>query len=125
MLEKRALLIGNADYRAGVPRLEKTVADVEALENALEELGFTVRTETDLLERGMASAVREFKTELQPGDLAFFYYAGHGVEVGGRNYLIPVDIDSRSDKGDVPYDALAARRRTNRAVRAPWRQSRE
>ena len=78
VLEKRALLIGNTEYCAGVAPLEKTMADVDVLGRALEDLGFVVRKEQDLSEREMVEAVRDFRRDSDPGDLAFSTTGGTG-----------------------------------------------
>ena len=78
VVRKQALLIGNAEYR-GASRLVNTLPDVRALEGALKELDFdAVRREENLTLRQMMAAVRRFTTGLDAGDLALFYYSGHG-----------------------------------------------
>ena len=89
--QRRALLIGNAAYQHVRP-LQNTLADVEALEGALRELGFEVTVEQDRGVVEMDAALTKFAESLRPRDLAFFYFSGHGVEVRGENYLLPVDF---------------------------------
>ena len=89
--QRRALLIGNAKYQH-VRELQNTLADVEALEGALDKLGFEVTVERDRGVNEMDVALTKFAESLSPRDLAFFYFSGHGVEVGGENYLLPVDF---------------------------------
>ena len=89
--QRRALLIGNAAYQHVRP-LQNTLADVEALEGALRELGFDVTVERDRGVVEMDAALTKFAKSLTPRDLAFFYFSGHGVEVRGENYLLPVDF---------------------------------
>ena len=90
VVEKRALLIGNAAYDHTRP-LENTIADVRELQRALKELGFRTVIKENLTVDEMDEAVSEFAGELRPDDLALFYYSGHGMQVNSRNYLLPVD----------------------------------
>ena len=112
VLRKRALLIGNANYvGSGVAPLKNTIADVRALEVVLNDLGFdSVRRKENLSLAGMTRAVREFASELSPGDLALFYFSGHGVEdkETNENLLLPVDFEvgtRMSDVSDYAYSA--------------------
>ena len=89
--QRRALLIGNAAYEHVRP-LQNTVADVEALEGALRDLGFEVTVERDRGVNEMDADLKKFAESLGSRDLAFFYFSGHGVEVSGKNYLLPVDF---------------------------------
>jgi TPR repeat protein len=92
--EKRvALVIGNSAYRA-VPALPNPAADAKLMSDTLLSLGFFVvggGAELDLDKAGFDDALQKFKTELIGADVALFYYAGHGVETHGLNYLAPVD----------------------------------
>jgi hypothetical protein len=91
---RKALVIGNDQYR-NVNKLVNARADAKAVATELGRLGFKVTTLLDLNEREMKLAVREFKARVEGGDEVLFYYAGHGVQLGNANYLLPVDI-----KGD-------------------------
>ncbi len=88
---RHALVIGIDDY-AHVSPLQKARNDAEAVSAALDRLGFVVMTEIDPDRRRMNEALSSFSSQLEPGDEALFYFAGHGVEVAGRNYLLPADI---------------------------------
>ncbi len=91
-----ALVIGNEDYQ-GAP-LKKTINDARDTARALRELGFSVTTKINSSGQEMYEAIREFGNELIPGgEVGLFYYSGHGIQVGGRNYLIPVDADIRAE----------------------------
>ena len=109
VIEKRALLIGNADY-LGTSRLRNTISDVNALEEVLITLGFEVMTAQDLTLEAMKATVREFAVELSPGDLGLFYYSGHGVQVENENYLLPVDFQSGTLRSEVADEAYSASR---------------
>jgi len=89
--QRRALIIGNNNY-VNVPKLRNARADAEAMDRTLRDLGFKVDLKLDLDERGLRTAVRGFIASLAGGDEAVVYYAGHGVQIGAANYLLPVDI---------------------------------
>ena len=110
VVEKRALLIGNAEYE-GTSRLVNTIPDVRALEGALKDLKFNaVSREENLTLRQMMAAVRRFTAGLEAGDLALFYYSGHGVQVSNKNYLLPVDYERETQPAEVSYAALSVKR---------------
>jgi tetratricopeptide (TPR) repeat protein len=105
--EKRlALVIGNSAYQ-NVDKLRNPVNDANDMAAALRKLGFEVMSGTDLTLPQMRKMVREFGTKLQQQKgVGLFYYAGHGVQVGGRNYLIPVDanIETETETPDYSVD---------------------
>ena len=100
-----ALVIGNSAY-AHVTPLENPRRDAEAVAKALRETGFgTVQVEQDLGREGMVQALRRFEAEADTADWALVYFAGHGLEFGGANYLVPVDAKLRSDR-DVGEETI-------------------
>jgi formylglycine-generating enzyme required for sulfatase activity len=104
--EKRvALVVGNAAYRDRP--LANPVNDAQLMQATLRELGFDVQMATDVDRRGLLGALREFEARSRGADVAFFYYAGHGAQVGGANYLIPLNAPIRADS-DVPDEAVDA-----------------
>ena len=100
-----ALVIGNAGYQS-VPRLGNPTKDAAAIGAALQRLGFTVRSETDVGFDAMRRALKDFAGVSAGADLAVIFYAGHGMEIGGENYLVPIDAKLASDV-DVPYEAIS------------------
>lgn len=89
--EKRvALVIGNATYQ-NTPALANSVNDAEDMAAALKRVGFTVDFERNLTKRGMETAIARFARLAQGADAALFFYAGHGMQHRGSNYLMPVD----------------------------------
>ena len=90
--EKRvALVIGNSAY-ARVGKLENPARDAGAVEKMLRHAGFeTVEVMRDLSNSAMRRALRDFSDQARDADIAVVFYAGHGIEVNGSNYLIPVD----------------------------------
>ncbi len=93
-----ALVIGNAHY-VSATTLSNPSNDAEDMAVALRSVGFEVIERSDATRATMADAVREFSERLEGVDTALFFYAGHGVQVNGDNYLVPVDakISSPSD----------------------------
>ena len=93
-----ALVIGNANYTKVGP-LANPVNDARAVADALRRLGFAVVLGLDTRKTEMEDAIRAFSTEAQGAETGLFYYAGHGIQVAGRNYLLPVDaaLDSEID----------------------------
>lgn len=102
---KIALVIGNSDYEQ-MP-LKNPQNDAYDLSNALRALGFQVIQKTNLNQRQMEDAIREFKGRISPGDVALFYFSGHGTQVKGLNYLIPVG-ESVTNEIDVKYNCVEA-----------------
>ena len=102
---RTALVIGNGAYREGA--LKNPVNDAEAMAAVLRESGFEVTIKTNAKQREMEEAIGDFGKKLTRGGTGLFYYAGHGMQVGGNNYLVPVDakIESESDVKFVTVDA--------------------
>ena len=90
--EKRvALLVGNNAYE-NIPRLQTAVNDARAVGTALRRLGFSVMVVENQSRRAMSEAMLAFDKLIDPGDIALFFFAGHGFEIRGQNYLLPTDI---------------------------------
>ena len=98
-----ALVVGNSSYR-NTPSLANPKNDAVAMATALKRLGFKVIRGIDLSSADMRRTVREFAGALQSTDVAVFYYAGHGLQVKGQNYLVPVDAKMRSTL-DLEFEA--------------------
>ena len=101
MAYRKALVIGN-DLYTDVPKLNNAVADAEAMAKSLEHVGYKVFKYLNLPERKFRQAIREFKQQVSGGDEVLVFYAGHGVQLGNANYLLPVDI--RGDGEDQVRD---------------------
>jgi len=93
---RRALVIGNDTYRH-TSKLLNARADARAMGLSLERAGFEVSTRLDVDARSLRASLREFKASLEPGDEVIVFYSGHGVQIGGINYLLPVDIRGESE----------------------------
>ena len=87
-----ALVIGNGAYR-NVPALANPPNDAKDIAAALKSLGFKVTLKLDLDLAAMQRSIDEFALELADADVSLFYYAGHGFQLAGRNYLIPVGAE--------------------------------
>ena len=106
--EKRvALVIGNSTYQ-NVPRLDNPRNDAALMAETLSALGFTLiggRAQLDLDKPAMDIAVQTFGRQVQGADVALFYYAGHGVQVSGSNYLVPVAANPTRE-ADVDFQMV-------------------
>ena len=98
-----ALVIGNSAYP--LAPLRNPINDARAMAKTLNQLGFEVILRTNLTQRGMVESLRDFSARIGRDGEAVFYYSGHGMQVKGRNYLIPVDADIRGED-EVPYMSL-------------------
>lgn len=93
-----ALVVGNSSYQSG-SLLQNPENDARAITGKLTELGFDVIERIDARQGELRAAVAQFGSSVQNRDLevALFYYAGHGMQVAGKNYLLPVDINPQSE----------------------------
>ena len=101
-----ALVVGNNAY-SPQPVLGNAVNDARAVAEALGDVGFDVEFEDDVNRAEFTAALAAFAGSLQPDDVALFYFAGHGVQVDGVNYLMPVDYAGRTEEA-VALDAISA-----------------
>lgn len=99
-----ALVVGNAAYRH-VPVLANPGNDARAIAAALVRLGFDTDLVVDADRAAMEAAVRRLGDRAAGADAALFFYAGHAVEVAGRNYLVPISANVRSAR-DLPFETL-------------------
>ncbi|TBG68072.1 caspase family protein [Rhizobium leguminosarum] len=102
---KVALLIGNAAYKGGASALRNPGNDVAAMKKVLEDANFEVHSFTDLSRAGMSKALDEFAAASNAADIGLIFYSGHGMEVNGKNFLLPVDANL-SAIADVKYEAI-------------------
>lgn len=93
-----ALVMGNDAYE-NVTKLKKAVNDAKGIGDTLSGLGFEVTTATNLSRREMNQALQTFNNSVGDGDVVLFFFAGHGVEIEGENYLLPIDVpDATNDQ---------------------------
>jgi hypothetical protein len=104
-----ALVIGNSAYK-NAPQLKNPANDAADMAAALTRLGFDVIRGLDLDYSGMRATVRRFSEMLPDADVALLFYAGHGLQVAGKNYLVPVDaqIETQADLdfGTIDFDLV-------------------
>ncbi|WFU13806.1 caspase family protein [Bradyrhizobium sp. CB3481] len=95
--EKRvALVVGNNDYR-NVPKLQKAVNDARTMGDTLKQLGFTVMVAENQNRQAFSQTLLAFDKAVDAGDTAFFFYAGHGFEIAGQNFLLPTDVPAATE----------------------------
>lgn len=99
-----ALVLGNANYEHTVP-LANPRNDAEAISDALTRLGFEVFDGFDLGRAATEDLIRDFARAAGDATTAVLFYAGHGLEVGGVNYLVPVDAQIR-DEADLKFETI-------------------
>ncbi|MCC6881196.1 MAG: SUMF1/EgtB/PvdO family nonheme iron enzyme [Verrucomicrobiales bacterium] len=102
--DRIALVIGNGDYANGSV-LANPVNDAKLIAKSLEAAGFSVDLATDVSNQDMAKHVAQFRTNAESAKAAWFYYAGHGMELKGVNYLVPVDAVLQGEY-EVPFKTL-------------------
>jgi len=106
--KRLALVIGNASYQHG-GTLKNPINDARSMKIALEKLGFTVLKCENCSQNDMKRKIDEFGSQLKNYDVGLFFYAGHGVQVNGNNYLVPVDSKLEYER-DVEYNCVQAGR---------------
>jgi hypothetical protein len=105
---KKALIIGNDKYK-NITQLKNAKFDAEAIGLTLKSIGYKVLIKTDLNHTEMKSAIRQFKMDVEGGDEVVIFFAGHGVQLGGSNYLLPIDIIADSEE-QIKDDAIQLQR---------------
>ena len=118
-----ALVIGNDSYTNVTP-LRKAANDADRMAKTLKGLGFQVISATNQDRRGMSNSLSAFERALGEGDTAFFFFAGHGFQIKGENYLLPTDVPLAlaGEEEKVHENAFLARRimeRIRKRERAP------
>jgi Caspase domain/WG containing repeat len=102
--KRLALVIGNSNYQSG-DHLPNTENDATDIANVLKKLGFEVNIFINTSQLSMKQAVDAFGEQLNDYDVGLFYYAGHGIQADGYNYLVPVDALIQSER-DVEYSCV-------------------
>ena len=102
---RTALVIGNGHYADG--RLKNPVNDATDMATTLQRLGFAVILKKEARQKEMEEAIRDFGNRLKRGGAGLFFYAGHGIQISGRNYLIPIGARIEREM-DAKYKAINA-----------------
>ncbi|MEC9367599.1 MAG: caspase family protein, partial [Pseudomonadota bacterium] len=99
-----ALVIGNSAYKH-TSELKNPAKDAAGMAQALTRLGFDVIKGIDLDINGMRDVIRDFSRKIEGAEVALFYYAGHALQIDGKNQLAPVNA-RLSNEGDVDFETL-------------------
>jgi uncharacterized caspase-like protein len=99
-----ALVIGNATYAKAAP-LKNPKNDAEDMASALRDLGFTVILGIDLDKAALDHKIRNFGQQLENADVGVFFYSGHGLQLAGTNYLVPVDAELENESA-LDFEAV-------------------
>jgi uncharacterized caspase-like protein len=100
-----ALVIGNGKY-ANLPKLSNPTNDAEAMADVLAKMGYATRLLLNASEQDLRKEVRKFAGESGKADVALLFYAGHGAQLNGENYLLPADIDIPQTDADIQLSGL-------------------
>lgn len=96
-----ALVVGNAAYQHA-PALRNTTQDARDIARTLRDVGFTVLEAIDSDKRSLERSLQDFAQAIASAEVALFYYAGHAVQVSGRNYIVPIDADLKRER-DIDF----------------------
>src|SRR3984893_4594530 len=119
-----ALVIGQSAYRA-VPALPNAANDGKRMAELLAGSGFQVTAAPDLSQTDMRQAISDFAAKVQasgPDTIAAVFYAGHGLQIDGENYLVPVDVDPKRE-ADIPLQAVRLNDVLNTLTSVPSKMS--
>jgi hypothetical protein len=108
MANRKALVIGNDSYKS-VSKLLNAREDAKSIASSLASVGYQVTLKLDLNEKELKAALRAFSSQIQGGDEVMFFFAGHGVQLGAANYLLPTDIGGESE-AQVKDEAIQLQR---------------
>jgi invasion protein IalB len=102
--ERVALVIGNGAY-LWTTHLRNPLNDASDIAEALRDMGFDVVLATDVSRQALEAKIREFSRKLAQAQISIFFYAGHGMQVNGQNYLVPIDA-KLEQAGDLELDTI-------------------
>ena len=100
-----ALVIGNSGY-VNLPKLSNPANDARAVADLLSKMGYQTHLLLDASEQKLRHEIRQFASDFTKADVALVYYAGHGAQVNGSNYLLPTDIDIPRTEVDIQFTGL-------------------
>jgi hypothetical protein len=100
-----ALVIGNSSY-SSLPKLPNPANDARAVAEIVKAMGYNVHLLIDGSEQGIRREVRQFASDSEKADVALVFYAGHGAQVNGNNYLLPTDMDIPRTEVDIQFSSL-------------------
>jgi Caspase domain len=100
-----ALVIGDSKY-SNLPKLTNPANDARAVADLLRKMGFNTKLVIDASELDLRREVRKFANDTAKADIAFVFYAGHGAQVSGQNYVLPVDMGIPQTEADIELTGL-------------------
>jgi uncharacterized caspase-like protein len=100
-----ALVIGNSNY-LNLPKLSNPANDARSIAETFQKMGYRTQLLLDAPEGTIRKQIRQFAGESSKADVAVVYYAGHGAQLNGTNYLLPVDIDVPRAEADIQFTGL-------------------
>jgi uncharacterized caspase-like protein len=100
-----ALVIGNSNY-TNLPKLPNPANDAKAVASLLSKMGYKSRLLLDSSEQNTRREIRQFASDSEHAEAAIVYYAGHGAQLNGSNYLLPIDVDVPKTEVDIQFSAL-------------------
>jgi uncharacterized protein YcfL len=115
--QRVALVIGNNDYRGVLSKLRNPINDAKAIKEVLESRGFDVIFKENSTKKDMKTTLNSFYEKISKGGVGMFYFSGHGIEVDGQNYLIPIDA-KLDEKSDAEFEAISLNKITKKMQNA-------
>jgi len=115
--QRTALVIGNNNYTRDLPVLRNPMNDARAMKNILEQRNFDVIYLENGTKKSTRQKLQQFYRKIRKGGVGLLYFSGHGIEVDGQNYLIPVDADLE-EKDDAQFESIALNQITNKMKNA-------
>jgi len=115
--QRVALVMGNNEYRGVLSKLRNPINDAKSIKEVLESRGFDVIYKENITKKGMKLILNKFYEKIQKGGVGLFYFSGHGIEVDGQNYLIPIDA-KLDEKSDAEFEAISLNKITKKMQNA-------
>jgi len=104
-IERMALVIGNSNY-LNIGKLQNTTNDARDIQRNLNQIGFKTKLVIDADEVALRRAIKSFASESSDSKIALVYYAGHGAQINGENYLLPTDLEVPKREADIQLSAI-------------------
>jgi len=104
-IERMALVIGNSNY-LNIGKLQNTTNDARDIQRNLNQIGFKTKLVIDADEVALRKAIKSFASESSDSKIALVYYAGHGAQINGENYLLPTDLEVPKREADIQLSAI-------------------
>jgi len=115
--QRVAFIVGNNDYKGVLSKLRNPINDARLMRSVLESKGFEVIYRENINKRDIKDTLKKFYEKIQKGGVGLFYFSGHGVELDGKNYLIPIDA-KLDEKSDTEFEAIALNQITRKMQNA-------